>query len=237
MKSLAFVAISYAALVSVASADSLPNPQDRVVLSLQHEGWVTTSSANVDAFFNITQQRETASELKIQILASLEKLAPKANWYITATRVNKDNTGLNRWYVSATARVAEEAVSALNDRAEDASRGGFKVSIGHVDFSPTLKETNALKADLRSKIYAEAAQEAERLSKAISGAKYHVQTVDFLRTSTDNPRHQQMLMRSKNMAVQEMSSDSGGRQQASAQMPISKKHVLSANVILSRVSE
>ncbi|MBL4667294.1 MAG: SIMPL domain-containing protein, partial [Sneathiella sp.] len=216
MKNLALAGLSFLIVIPAVSAEPLPLARDTVTLSMQSEGWVTTQSANVDAFFNITQQRESASDLKMQIKASLEKLAPKANWYVTSTRVNKDNTGLNRWYVSAKARVSEMAISSLGDRAVSASRSGFKVSIGHVDFSPTLEETNALMADLRTKIYADAALEAERLSTAISGAKYHVQSVNFLNVAGDYPRPM-VQMRSKNMAVQEMSVSSGNSPQSTAQ--------------------
>lgn len=236
MKRLALAGLSFLVVIPAVSAEPLSIPQDTVMLSLQQEGWVTTRSANVDVFFNITQQKETASELKLQIKASLEKLAPIAGWYITSTRVNKDNTGLNRWYVSAKARVSEEAIPALRDRAATASRGGFKVSVGHVDFSPTLAETNSLMTDLRAKIYADAALEADRLSKVISGTKYHVKSVNFLNNGGGFPRPMQQV-RSKNMAVQEMSVSSSGGQASSAQMPVSRKHTISATVTLSRTSE
>ena len=232
MNRIALSGVSFFAMASIAFADQTLPVQDQVVLSLQEEGWVTTNSADVRVYFNIVQQKETADELKKEILAALANLAPKAEWYILSSRESKDQTGLNRWNVSANARVAESVIAGLQGKAESISRPGFKMGITQIDFSPTLDETNALKANLRSRIYTKAKEEAERLSKAIGGTAYQIRMVNF------NPNFvAQPAPMYKDMAMQRVSStmESSGGSGGGSKMPVSEKHSLTATIILGRL--
>ena len=234
MNRIALTGVSFFAMAGVAFADQGLPVQDQVVLSLQEEGWVTTNSADVRVYFNIVQQKETADDLKKEILAALANLAPKAEWYILSSRESKDQTGLNRWNVSANARLAESAIAGLYDKAESISRPGFKMGVSQIDFSPTLDETNALKANLRSRIYTKAKEEAERLTTAIGGAAYQVRMVNF------NPNFAaQPTPMYKDMAMQRVSStmESSGGSGGGSKMPVSEKHSLTATIILGRSSD
>jgi len=234
MKYLALAGIVLTAMASTAQAEPAAIVQDKVILSVTEEGWVTTRSAEVDVYFNIIQQQESADELKAEIQLSLKKLAPKTLWYITSSRQSKDQSGLNRWNVSASARVNEERVSGLRDSTRKLSRAGFKLLIARVDFSPSRAEIAKLMIDLRAKIYAKAAAEAARVSAAIGGATYQVHMVDFL--GRGEPQLEYMAQpRRKNMAVQQLSASAQGGQGGNAtQMPVSRKQYLSARVILGR---
>jgi predicted secreted protein len=233
MNKLVLTGISLFALTTTAFASEQAPIQDHVVLTLSEEGWVTTHSADVDVFFNIVQQKETADELKAEILVSLEKLAPGAEWYILSSRESKDRTGLNRWNVSANARLSETNIAGLQDKAEKYSRAGFKMSIGQTNFAPSLDERNALLASLRNRIYVKAKEEAERLSKAMGGNAYRVQSVNFV---SNYVPHQPVM--AKNMAMQRVSStmeadNSGGG--GGSKMPVSEKHNIQATITLGRL--
>lgn len=170
MKKIMLAVAIFAVMTPLAQAqmkEGHGHKRDQVIISLQKEGWVTTTSANVGVYFDIIQQKETALELKNLVLGSLKKLSDKAVWRITSSRENKDRTGLNRWHVTAEARVPEESVSGLNDRSEKASRPGFNMRIGHVNFTPSLAENEKVKSELRAEIYKEAAAEAERDRKSV----------------------------------------------------------------------
>lgn len=221
--------------VNTASADEKDKTLDKVVLSLSEEGWVTTNSADVNVAFNIIQQKETVDELKSEVLASLEKLAKSTDWHVTSSRETKDQTGLNRWYISATARVGEGQISGLNDRAKSLSRPGFKASVVGVNFAPSLDEVNQLKMKLRANIYGKAKLEAESLSKAIGGKAYQVHLVDFVPGAIEHARPVTMAMH-KSMASPMMERDTGGASGGS-KIPVSRKHTLSAVVVLARNAE
>ena len=207
--------------------------QDQIILNVTKEGWVTTKSARVYVNFDITQQQETASQLKNQIMESLKKLAPEPAWHITSSRESKDRTGLNRWNVSAEARIAEKSISGLSDRAEQAGRPGFKIRISQVDFSPSLAETQKLMGDLRREIYTEARAEADRLNTALPGRKYRVWMVDFSGHGQIPTRAPvQMMAKAQRMEMDNSSSFGGGAANGSAELAVSRRHALSATIIL-----
>lgn len=236
MKKLVLTAAVAMALVpaSIAMADEGEGYlADQIFLNLTKEGWVTTDSARVFVHFDITQQKETATELKTEIMKSLSKLSSTAVWHVTSSRESKDRTGLTRWSVGAEARIEEKSISGLADRAEEAGRPGFKMRVSHVDYSPSLAETEKLKSELRTKIYEEAQQEAARLNKVISGREYRIYSVDFSQMGGPlrNPR---MEMRAQPMMAKSMDSgvSSGKAGGAGAQLPVSRKHTMSAHIVL-----
>ncbi|MEP3247920.1 MAG: SIMPL domain-containing protein [Sneathiella sp.] len=230
---LATVAVLMLIPVTMASADNVQkNMNDQIILNVTKEGWVTTKSARVFVNFDITQQKETAAQLKNQIVESLQKLAPEPTWHITSSRESKDRTGLNRWSVTAEARVAENSISGLSDRAEQAGRPGFKMRISQVDFSPSLAETEKLRGELRTKIYVEAKAEADRLNAAIPGRSYRVWMVDFAQNNGyRRAAPVQMMAKSARMEMDSSASGYGSESQA-AELAVSRRHSLSATVIL-----
>ncbi|WP_169566994.1 SIMPL domain-containing protein [Sneathiella limimaris] len=220
-------------LTNFAIADELRPVSDQVILSLAEEGWVTTETADVTVSFSIVQQNETADALKAEVLKTLDGLDKDSTWYVTSSRESKDQTGLNRWSISANARLKEGAIAGLHDKAEKLSRPGFRVTVNYVNFSPSLAETNALQSDLRAKIYAEAKKEAERLSAAIGGSAYRVETINFLPNYSPQP-----MPMHKDMAVQRLSASmesSGGGGAGGAKMPVSQKYTVQATVTLGRL--
>ena len=222
-------------MTSVASASEVYRhaaPQDKVVFSLQKEGWVTTKSAKVVVNFDIVQQQETPSELKEQVMASLKSLASEAQWQITSSVERKDSSGLNRWFVSAEARVGEKFVSGLSDRAEKTGRKGFKVRIGRVDFSPSLDEKEQGLGQLRALVYKSALEEVNRLNAVIPDRAYRVFKVEFGGLS-GHPRATPQLMRSSVKAEMAMNSDSGSGGAATTEIAVSRRQSIFATVTLS----
>ncbi len=227
------VGLMVPALAQAEDRDFFPT-EDQVVLNLQTEGWVTTETAEVGIQFNVVQQKESAGAIRQEILDKLKKLAADANWHVTSSRQSKDQTGLNRWYVSAQARVAEKHVASLQDVAEEVSRPGFKASVSYVNFSPSFEEREALMGELRTNIYKLASEEAARLNKAFDGAKYRVRMVDFLPSGSPGPRLMAQPRAKAMMAEMSGAADQSynGGGESGAQMPISQKRYLSATVVL-----
>ncbi len=221
-----------APVAQIAMAESSETERDQIVINIKKEDWVTTNTANVGVNFDIVQQKETALELKLQVMESLDKLSKETVWHITSSRENKDRTGLNRWHVTAEARIPEQSVAGLHDRAETASRPGFSLRIGHVDFSPSLDEIEKLRSELRAKIYKEASEEVKRLNAAIQGRQYRVFVVDF-GSNGRYPRPMPMRTMAAQSKEMVMSSDaSSGQGNGGAELAVSRKQVMSAAVIL-----
>lgn len=221
-----------APVAHIARAEGSQIERDQVVINIQKEDWVTTSTANVGVNFDIVQQDETALELKLQVMESLDKLSKEAAWHITSSRENKDRTGLNRWRVTAQARVPEKSVAGLHGRAEKASRPGFSLRIGHVDFSPSLAEIEQIRSELRAKIYKEASEEVKRLNAAIEGRKYRVFVVDFGGNGVFRRPVPMRAMAAQSKEMVMNSDTSNGQGNGGAELAVSRKQVMSASVVL-----
>ncbi|MCR9214152.1 MAG: hypothetical protein NXI13_10575 [Proteobacteria bacterium] len=232
MNRLVVATIAFLCLIPLASAE-MPKGQrmmhDQVVLNLTTEGWVQTDTAKVSVFVDLVQQQETPEELKKRIDDSLVSLAKDAEWRVTSSNQRLDQTGLNRWYVTAEARVHESLLPGLQDRAKSASSPGYKVGISFVDFTPSLAEFEKLRADLRSDIYKQAVAEVERLNAVLPGSDYHVQKVDFVQQYAA-PRMENM--RAQTMMVKSQADEAGSG--GGAQLVVSVNQSLSAQVVLGR---
>jgi len=232
MNRLVVASIAFLSFIPLASAQMGQPPmvpQDQVVLNLTTEGWVKTDTARVTVFVDLVQQKETPEGLKKRIDASLNSLAKDTEWRFTSSNQRLDQTGLNRWYVTAEARLHEKVLSGLQDRAESASSPGYKVGITNVDFTPSLGEFEKLRSDLRADIYKQAVSEAEQLNAAMPGPDYHVQRVDF---AAQYPVARMETARPQTMMLK--SSDSGGAGGGS-ELLVSVKQSVTAQIVLGRM--
>ncbi|TNE37083.1 MAG: hypothetical protein EP348_06195 [Alphaproteobacteria bacterium] len=237
MNRLAIATIAFFAMISAAAAQ-MPHMQhpaeDKVVLTLTTEGWVKTDTARVSAIVDLVQQQgQDAEAIKKRIAASLKSLADGVEWRYISSSQRQDQTGLNRWYIMAEARVPEAKLSGLEDRAKEASSPGYKLSIQQVDFTPSLAEFEKLRADLRSDIYKQAIAEAKRLNEVMDGPDYRVRRVDFVMSrasfgNADDSRPRAMLMKSAEAAP---ANSAGGN---STDLLVSVKQSVTAEVILGR---
>ncbi|WP_373085818.1 SIMPL domain-containing protein [Sneathiella sp.] len=237
MKRLVVASIAFLSLIPVAAAEmpmSHHAPQDQVILQLTTEGWVKTDTARVSVYVELVQQDESAESLKKRIDASLQSLAKETEWRYTSSSQRLDQTGLNRWYVSAEARIPEDKLAGLQDRAKTASSPGYKVNVAQVDFTPSLAEFEKLRGELRADIYRQAIAEADRLNKVMQGPVYQVRRVDFgslHSLAADNSPHPRAMMMKASTA------ESGGGAEASAELLVSVKQSVSAEIVLGRTEQ
>ena len=233
MNRLVIATIAFLSFVPLAAAE-MPhryhNQQDKVVLNLTTEGWVKTDTARVSVYIELVQQQEDAAELKTRIDTSLNALASEVDWRITSSHQQLDQTGLNRWYVSAEARIPEAKLAGLQDRAKETSSPGYKVTISDVDFTPSLEEFEALRADLRAQIYQQALDEVARLNKVMPGSDYHVRNVDFVQIYP----MQTMDAAARPMMMKSAAAESAPAPQGGAELLVSVKQSVSARVMLGR---
>lgn len=163
-----------------ARADEARLPPDQVTLSLSTEGWVEAAKARVRIAVDSAKTGDEAANLRSELKASLAKLLPDAEWHVTGFDRSRDQTGLERWHLEAETRVPEAALDGLYDRAKAQSRPGEQVSVAAIDFTPELAEREAVMANLRAKIYAQAKEELSRLSSVYPDRSFRLRDVNFI---------------------------------------------------------
>lgn len=154
-------------------------PDDRVTLSLQAENWVTTSTARVVLQVDAAVAGSSAGSMREAMQKAVEGVV-KAEWRLTGFSRSSDATGLERWNASYEARVPESALGGIHDTVKKASKAGMQLTVGEIAFDPTLAETEAAQAKLRTDIYKQANDQLTTLNTAIPGRQYRIGAIDFM---------------------------------------------------------
>jgi hypothetical protein len=167
-------------LASPAWAQVPPPVMDQVVLDLAAEDWVGTETALVTVSADAAATGTDAGTQRADLLKAIDGLAPDAEWRIVSFDRSTDQAGLERWRAVAEARLAENALGGLAERARQASRPGLQIRIASIEFTPTLGETEAVRARLRAEIYGKAASELKALEQSFPGRKFRMGNIDFV---------------------------------------------------------
>jgi len=154
-------------------------PRDEIVLQLSAEDWVETKTARVIAAADVAIAGEARDAVRDRMLGALKKLSPEADWRLSQFARSQDSAGLERWRVTAEARLPEKALGGLDERAKSLSQPGLQLRVANIQFTPTLEEREATVAALRARIYEQAKQEAAAAAKTWPDRGYRVARVDF----------------------------------------------------------
>lgn len=166
-------------LLSTSPLFAEPRAEDDIALQLTAEGFVETATANVTVQFDTAQDAVALADARARLKQILQTLVPHSDWRFTRMDRSLDPAGLERWRVTAEARLAEKDLAGLADKAKQASKPGVQVKIAAIDFTPTQAEREAVAAQLRSKLYTLAQEEAKRLQQAFPGRPYRVKAMSF----------------------------------------------------------
>ncbi|MDX2028376.1 MAG: hypothetical protein SFW62_07050 [Alphaproteobacteria bacterium] len=161
-----------------ARADHMDRPDDRLVFDLSAEDWVMTKTARVMVNVEAAVSGSTAGNMRADMIKAVNDLI-KAEWRLTAFNRSEDQTGMERWSASFEARVPESQLNGLADNVKKASKAGMQLSVGNVDFSPTLEEMEAARAGLRTQIYKQANEQLAATNAAMPGRGYRIALVNF----------------------------------------------------------
>lgn len=197
----------------------------RVIYRVKEEQWAVTNSAQVTVNINANLSTAGLSKARQEIMTKLNKIAA-GSWHITAFKRTKDSSGLERVSVSAQTRVPENALANLRTKAASASRPGESYTIKDIDFSPTLAQFQAVKAQLRHKIYQDINAEIKRLNRIYPNQGYSVKSINFLPSAKYNPWRRQIRSMAMNAYVRTKTPN----------LAVSDKVQLSALVVLSTKS-
>lgn len=180
---------------------------DAVVLNLSAEGWAETDRATVHASIDAAFSGSQGQDMRAIVLGALETLAPGADWKLTQFGQVRDSAGLDRWQITAEARLKQVAVEGLRDRAEKVSKPGMKVNVDHIDFSPVLADREQLRTDLRQQVYAAAAAELKQLQRIFPAQHFSLGQINF---APDSVAPMMKTMNAPRMMMAEASDSAGG---------------------------
>ena len=229
-----------AALTALCAAPAfaeVSQPDDRVTFNLSTEGWVTTKSARVLLGVEASVSGTQTGTMRADMQKAVNEVV-KADWRLVTFNRGQDKTGMERWSAIYEARIAENELNGINEKAKKVSKAGMQISVANMDFSPTLEETQATLSALRSDIYKKAVEQLNTLNSSIAGRNYRIAEIDFM--GSDVPHAQPapanvMMMKQRNM----MMSAAGAAEAApemdmaiNAPMERSEKLVTMARVVL-----
>jgi hypothetical protein len=154
-------------------------PDDTVSLPLSVEGWVDTATARTELAIDAALPGSDAGKVRGDMLNAVKGLARDAEWRFTSFDRDQDTSGLERWHAVVEARLPENGLGGLAERAKQASRPGLQITVQAVDFTPTLAETEATKAKLRGELYKQVNDALAQLNAAEPDRKFRVKGINF----------------------------------------------------------
>jgi len=174
-------------MLAPALAQDAQKPDDFVSFDLSAEDWVTTKTAHVAINVEAAVSATSAGSVRADMIKSVNDAA-KADWRLTAFSRTQDQTGMERWSVTFEARVVETELNGLGDALKKASKAGMQMTIGDIDFTPTLDETELVRSGLREHLLKEAAEQLTTVNAALPGRTYRIAQVTFESTNNPMPR-------------------------------------------------
>ena len=166
-----------------ARAEETAKPDDAVAFDLSAEDWVATKTAHVTLDAEAAVSAANGGTMRADMMKTVNDAA-KADWKMTGFTRNQDQTGMERWSVTFDARLPETNLNGLADAVKKGSKPGLQITVGDIDFTPTLDETEAVRAALRTHILKEASDQLAALNASIPGRSYRIAQVTFENTAS-----------------------------------------------------
>jgi hypothetical protein len=165
-----------------------PLPINQIALQLTAEQWVVTKTANVivgvDATFNGSQ----LAQARTDILGKLAKFVPNSEWHITTFDRTQDDSGLEKIHLEAQARIPDQSLGDVRQQAKSFTKPGETYNIINIDYTPTVAEMEAVRNDLRAKIYSQIKDELARVNSVYTNQQYYVHSIDFAGFNAQPPQ-------------------------------------------------
>lgn len=207
-------------------------PDDVIQLDLSVEGFVTTQTANITATVDAAITDDKAASARAEMQKAVTNLAKPAigEWRLVGFNRSQDQTGLTRWQATYEARVAEAALAGINERAQKLSKAGMQIRIMNTDFTPTLAESEAKRAELRIELYKRAQEELARINAQFPNRGYRLMAVDFSGGGMAMPFARPMMIKAARMEAMAMNMDAGAGGAAPASAEVAQRLTLTAMV-------
>lgn len=218
-------AIYLMAIAGVAFAETDDLFINKVRMQLNAEKWVTTQTALVSVSVNATVQTQGIDKVTASVKENLKKISETGEWNIVSLNRSEEKSGLESVQIHAEARVPQNEISDLRDKAKLVSTPGQTYKIDSIIFKPSDEDMRAAEAELRNNIYTQAKAEIDRLNKVYPEQKYYLHSIDFLQGPGPMP-----------MTAMYMKAEMAPRQQ-NATLDIGNKKELIANVVIGSLAD
>jgi hypothetical protein len=159
--------------------ESLEPLLNKVTLKLSAEQWVTTKTALVNVVINAAVADHAIEKVQNEVIGRLNQLA-SGEWHVVSLDRQQDKSGLESIQIMAQARLAQNQLANLRDKAKSISKPGETFTIDSVQFIPSEEEVRQASTLLRNTIYQQAKQEVDTLNKSFPDQKYYVHQINFL---------------------------------------------------------
>lgn len=211
-------------------------PDDTIGVELSAEGWVSTKTARVMVNVEAAVTSNTAGTMRAAMIKSLNDVV-KADWRLTTFNRSQDSTGMERWSAMFEVRVPEADLNGLGEKAKAASKAGMQIRVSNIDFSPTLDETQATAAQLRTQVLKAANEQLASINATFTGRNYRISSVEFMGGGAASPPAPMMM---KALRAMSASGVAGGPEMDMAvsepSMERSEKMIVSARVVFAAVA-
>jgi hypothetical protein len=151
---------------------------DKVRLQISAKQWVSTQTALLMVNVNATLGNADMVKVRADIMNTLTKIAP-GEWHLTQFDRSQDNSGLEKLYVAAEARVPQASLTNIYQHVKDVSKPGITYTISGVEFKPSLDEIQQVKQQLRQRLYQQVEDEIAKLNKVYTGQHYSLNNLVF----------------------------------------------------------
>ena len=206
-----------------ARAHSAAAPMDNQISSVTSvETWLTTETARVTISAELGVGPEGLRPARTDTARALKQLDGQADWRYSGLTRQGAQAGLERWRLTAEARLASEKLADLHTTLKSASRPGMSLTVARIDHSPSRAERRGARAKLRQQIYKLALEERERVNAVFTERRYRIGAIDFL--DLDGSRPQPRLMRSAAQGVRAIA--------AKSEPPVARLEKLAAQITL-----
>ena len=151
---------------------------DKVNFQMAAKQWVTTQTALLSVSINVALSNTDTVKVRDEIMNNLNKIA-QADWQITQFDRSEDNSGLEKLFVAAQARVLQTGLKNIYQSAKAVSKPGATYEVNGIEFKPSVEEIQQVKAQLRDKLYQQINEEIGRLNNVFGSQKYTLNDLIF----------------------------------------------------------
>ncbi len=152
---------------------------DTVNFEVAAKQWVSTQTALLTVNINASLSNADLVKTRADMMDSLGKIAT-GEWHITQFDRSQDNSGLEKLYVQAQARVVQSALTKVYQNAKSVSKPGATYGISSVEFKPSIDEVQQARVQLRERLYGQARDEMARINKLYAGQNYSLYNLTFI---------------------------------------------------------
>lgn len=198
---------------------------NKVSLNLHSQQWVTTKTALVIVGINAAVADQGIANVQATVLNKLKQLSDKGEWHVMSFNRQQDQSGLESIRITAQARLPQDQLSGLRDKAKSITKPGETYNIDDVQFIPSDEELKQAMISLRNDIYTQAKNEIEALNKTYPDQKYYVYSIDF------------GIQPSAPMAANMMAMEKSSLRMAAAPIAVGNKMELQATVVIAAMPE